>query len=111
MIRSNSPLKIYPWYPDANDVFSTVGISSRFIKFPFRLSIRPPVQRRPMAQSKLNHPQKENYIMLLTIAIILLVLWAIGLLTSYTLGGLIHILIAVAIIMFVVRMIQGRRVV
>lgn len=49
--------------------------------------------------------------MLMTIAIILLVLWAIGLLTSYTLGGLIHILIVLAIIMVVVRVIQGRRVV
>jgi len=48
--------------------------------------------------------------MLMTIAIILLVLWALGLLTSYTMGGLIHILIVVAIVIVLVRIIQGRRV-
>ncbi len=46
--------------------------------------------------------------MLSTIAIILLVLWLLGLVTSYTIGGLIHILLVVAIIMFLVRVIQGR---
>jgi hypothetical protein len=47
--------------------------------------------------------------MLLTIAIILLVLWALGLVTSYTLGGLIHILLVVAIIVILVNLISGRR--
>jgi hypothetical protein len=46
--------------------------------------------------------------MLQTIAIILLILWALGLLTSYTMGGFIHVLLVVAIIMFLVRIIQGR---
>ncbi|HYE23423.1 MAG TPA: lmo0937 family membrane protein [Candidatus Paceibacterota bacterium] len=46
--------------------------------------------------------------MLATIAILLLVLWAIGLVTSYTLGGFIHLLLVVAVIMFLVRLIQGR---
>jgi hypothetical protein len=49
--------------------------------------------------------------MLMTIAIILLVLWAVGLVTSSTIGGFIHILLVVAIIIFLVRIIQGRRVV
>jgi hypothetical protein len=49
--------------------------------------------------------------MLVTIAIILLVLWALGLLTSFTLGGFIHVLIVLAVIMVLVRLIQGRRVV
>ena len=49
--------------------------------------------------------------MLWTIAIILLVLWALGLVTSYTLGGFIHILIVAAVILVLVRLIQGRRVV
>lgn len=49
--------------------------------------------------------------MLMTIAIILLVLWALGLVTSYTMGGLIHILIVVAIVIVLVRLIQGRRVI
>ena len=46
--------------------------------------------------------------MLYTIAIILVILWLIGLVTSYTLGGFIHILLAVAIIMVLIRLIQGR---
>jgi len=46
--------------------------------------------------------------MLATIAILLLVLWALGLVTSYTLGGFIHLLLVVAVIMFLVRLIQGR---
>jgi len=49
--------------------------------------------------------------MLWTIAIILLVLWALGLVTSYTMGGFIHILIVAAVILVLVRLIQGRRVV
>jgi len=47
--------------------------------------------------------------MLFTIAIILLVLWALGLVTSFTAGGLIHILLVVALIMIVVNLISGRR--
>jgi hypothetical protein len=47
--------------------------------------------------------------MLYTIAIVLLVLWALGLVSSYTMGGLIHILLVCAIVMFLVRIIQGRR--
>lgn len=49
--------------------------------------------------------------MLYTLAVILLVLWAIGLVTSYTLGGFIHILLVVAIIMIIVRLVQGKPVV
>jgi hypothetical protein len=49
--------------------------------------------------------------MLWTIAIILLVLWALGLVTSYTMGGFIHILIVAAVVLVLVRLIQGRRVV
>jgi hypothetical protein len=45
--------------------------------------------------------------MITTIAIILLVLWALGLLTGFALGGLIHILLVVAIILFLVRIIRG----
>jgi uncharacterized membrane protein YtjA (UPF0391 family) len=47
--------------------------------------------------------------MLFTIAIVLLVLWALGLITSFTAGGLIHILLVVALIMIVVNLISGRR--
>lgn len=48
--------------------------------------------------------------MLMTIAIILLVLWALGLVTSTALGGFIHILLVVAIIMVLIRLIQGRKI-
>jgi uncharacterized membrane protein YtjA (UPF0391 family) len=48
--------------------------------------------------------------MLWTICIILLVLWALGLATSYTAGGLIHILLVIALIVMVIRLVQGRRV-
>lgn len=47
--------------------------------------------------------------MLFTIALVLLVLWALGLVTSYTVGGFIHILLVAAIILVLVRLIQGRR--
>lgn len=48
--------------------------------------------------------------MLMTIAIILLVLWVLGLVTSTVLGGFIHILLVAAIIVVLIRLIQGRRV-
>jgi hypothetical protein len=47
--------------------------------------------------------------MLETIAIILLILWALGMVTSYTVGGFIHILLVIAIVMVLVRVISGRR--
>jgi hypothetical protein len=47
--------------------------------------------------------------MLWTIAVILIILWLLGLVTSYTMGGLIHILLVIAIIMVLVNVIQGRR--
>ena len=47
--------------------------------------------------------------MLETIAIILLILWALGLVSSYTIGGFIHLLLVVAVIVIIIRVIQGRR--
>ena len=47
--------------------------------------------------------------MLQTIAIILIILWVLGLVSSYTMGGLIHILLVIAVIALLVRVIQGRR--
>jgi len=46
---------------------------------------------------------------MLTIAVVLLVLWLLGLVSSYTIGGLIHILLVVAVVLFLVSVIQGRR--
>ncbi len=47
--------------------------------------------------------------MLWTIAVVLLVLWLLGLVSSYTLGGFIHILLVVAVVMVLIRLIQGGR--
>ena len=47
--------------------------------------------------------------MLETIAVVLVVLWLLGLVSSYTMGGLIHILLVIAVVMILVRVIQGRR--
>lgn len=49
--------------------------------------------------------------MLWTLFVVLLVLWALGMATSYTAGGLIHILLVVGLVVLVIRLIQGRRVV
>jgi len=48
--------------------------------------------------------------MLSNIAFILIILWLLGLVTSYTIGGFIHILLVIAIVMLLVRTIQGRRI-
>jgi len=47
--------------------------------------------------------------MLETIAIVLIILWLLGLVSSYTIGGFIHILLVIALVVIVVRVIQGRR--
>jgi Family of unknown function (DUF5670) len=49
--------------------------------------------------------------MLWTICVILLILWALGMATSYTAGGLIHILLLIAVVVLLFRVIQGRRIV
>ena len=49
--------------------------------------------------------------MLWTIAVVLLILWALGLVTSYTMGGFIHVLLVIAIVVVLIRVIQGRKVV
>ncbi len=48
--------------------------------------------------------------MLTTIAVVLIILWLLGLVTSYTVGGFIHILLVVGVIIVLLRVIQGRRV-
>jgi hypothetical protein len=47
--------------------------------------------------------------MLYTIAVVLLILWLLGLVTSYTVGGFIHVLLVVAVIMILVNLVSGRR--
>jgi hypothetical protein len=48
--------------------------------------------------------------MLYTIAVILLILWVLGLVSSYTMGGFIHLFLVIALIVIVVRLLQGRKV-
>lgn len=48
--------------------------------------------------------------MLITVAVVLCVLWVLGFVTSYTMGGFIHILLVLAVVVVLVRVIQGRRV-
>jgi asparagine N-glycosylation enzyme membrane subunit Stt3 len=48
--------------------------------------------------------------MLWTIAVILLVLWALGMVSAYTMGGFIHVLLVIAVVVVLVRVIQGRRI-
>jgi hypothetical protein len=47
--------------------------------------------------------------MLWTLAVILIILWVLGLVSSYTMGGFIHILLVIAIVVVLIRIIQGRR--
>ena len=54
-------------------------------------------------------PEAKERHMLSTIALILIVLWLLGMVSSYTMGGFIHILLVVAIVVFLIRVIQGRR--
>lgn len=48
--------------------------------------------------------------MLWTVAVILIVLWALGLVSSYTMGGLIHVLLVIAVVVIIMNVISGRRV-
>lgn len=58
-----------------------------------------------------SYASRGNKKMLWTICVVLLILWALGLATSYTAGGLVHILLVVALVVMVIRLFQGRRIV
>jgi hypothetical protein len=60
-----------------------------------------------MARTHLNFTIGEH-IMLYTIAVVLIILWLLGVVTSYTIGGFIHILVVIAVIMILLRLISGR---
>ena len=70
-----------------------------------------PVREQPPGLRPGKFLAEESKIVLWTIVVILLVLWALGMMTSYAASGLIHILLVVALIVVVVRLFQGRRVV
>lgn len=61
------------------------------------------------ARTGTTQPTNGEVSMLWTICVVLIVLWLLGLVTSYTMGGLIHILLVIAIIVVLVNLIQGRR--
>jgi hypothetical protein len=65
---------------------------------------------RAQAATSCFHPYITHggHIMLYTIAVVLIILWLLGLVTSYTIGGFIHILLVVAVIMILLRLISGR---
>jgi hypothetical protein len=67
----------------------------------------PGQELRPTTNGK---PKNEKvHSMLYTIAVVLIVMWLLGLVTSYTMGGFIHILLVVAVIMVLLNLINGRR--
>lgn len=63
---------------------------------------------RPEAHCLSRRMNSENN-MLYTIAVVLLILWLLGLVSSYTLGGLVHILLVVAVVMILINIFSGRR--
>ena len=60
-------------------------------------------------EAKEDQTQPKGTSMLWTIFVILLVLWLLGLVSSYTLGGFIHILLVIAVVVLIINLIQGRR--
>jgi hypothetical protein len=64
-------------------------------------------RRRARALTRCSNQEHD---LLQTIAIVLIILWLLGFVTSYTLGGFIHILLVIAVVMILVRLVQGRRV-
>jgi hypothetical protein len=65
--------------------------------------------RRSRGAWRFNSHYKRINIMLYTIAVVLLILWLLGFVSAYTIGGLIHILLVVAVVMILVGFISGRR--
>jgi hypothetical protein len=73
-------------------------------------NISNPLQYRPNTSVATDDvSESKEAAMLWTIAVILLVLWALGMVTSYTAGGVVHLLLVIAVIVIVVQFIGGRR--
>jgi hypothetical protein len=69
-----------------------------------------PRSRLPRPSAADTHEYEEDKMdLLITLAVILLILWLLGLVSSFTLGGFIHILLVLAIVVVLIRVIQGRR--
>jgi Family of unknown function (DUF5670) len=69
----------------------------------------PSDKRTGTTSHEANYDLTERNVMLWTIFVILLVLWLLGLVSSYTLGGFIHILLVIALVVLIINLIQGRR--
>src|SRR5204863_8553438 len=67
------------------------------------------VARRPGCEHASGHATYRRRIVLYTIALVLLILWVLGLVTSYTAGGLLHILLVAAIVVVIYQLVTGRR--
>jgi hypothetical protein len=63
----------------------------------------------PWRVTKPHRMDRKEKNMLYTIAVVLLVLWLLGLVTSYTMGGFIHVLLVIAVVVILIQFIQGRR--
>jgi fatty acid desaturase len=61
-------------------------------------------------QTGVSNQRQRRREMLETIAVVLIVLWLLGLVTSYTMGGLVHALLVIAVVVILIRVIQGRSV-
>jgi hypothetical protein len=72
--------------------------------------VKLPRSRLPRPNAGDTHDCEEDKMdLLITLAVILLILWLLGLVTSFTLGGFIHILLVLALVVVLIRIIQGRR--
>jgi hypothetical protein len=88
------------WFNPATMV---VFISSWLHPFGTRAGSSPDLRELPASSGETS--------MLMTLAIILIVLWVFGMVTAHTMGGIIHVLLVIAVVIFLVRVISGRRVV
>jgi hypothetical protein len=62
-----------------------------------------------VATSRQDYAARKDLVMIETIAVVLIVLWLLGMVSSYTMDGLIHVLLVIAVITILLRVIQGRR--
>jgi hypothetical protein len=68
------------------------------------------LRRRPVSRGISSMPRLEEKQMLETIAVILVLMWLLGMVSSYTMGGFVHLLLLLALVVVVVRLLSGRRV-
>jgi hypothetical protein len=80
-----------------------VGIENEYVGLVFRRLVA--VCNEHQTQKK-----KGRIFMLYTIAVVLLILWLLGLVSSYTMGGFIHVLLVLAVVVILLRVISGRRI-